>query len=257
MKKFLLLFLSALAFVSCDEGDALATDKTAEGPKIVGFKSASSNIAYFEDLGVKDHSFPVNLIGLGNGLLSTTDIAVPYEIDLANSTATEGVEFDFTDSSGTIRIPAGTDFGTFNLKVNTGQLNASAKTELVIILKPTVGVTVGEKQKTLKIIFVGCSTALEGSYVASNGRPATVTKIAPNLYRSSYLPNFAATYWFEFSDVCGDLEIYNWQFNGSNPLTATGGGNVTGYVNGAGGLVFEHANVAGVPWYVDLTFSLN
>lgn len=99
MKKIVLLFSFILALTSCSEGDVLETDNVASGPKIVGFQSQSESIAYFSDEGVQSHSFPVVLVGLGNGLLSTTDIPLQYEVDLVNSTAVEGVEFDFANSS--------------------------------------------------------------------------------------------------------------------------------------------------------------
>jgi hypothetical protein len=256
MKKLLILS-SFFLMLSCTKGDVLPIDNLATGPKIVGFKKTSESVAYFSNVGVKDAIFPVNLIGYGNGQLPTSDIPLEYEIDVAKTTAIEGTEYNFADASKKIIIPAGSDFGTLKLKVNTGQLNATSKTELVLKLKPAPGVTVGESQKSLKITFVGCATNLAKTYTASNGRPSTVTKVAPNVYRATYLPPFAATYWFEFTDTCGELEIIDWQFQGSNALFKTGGGNVKGFVNPAGGLVFPNANVTGVGFFVNLTIQLN
>jgi len=257
MKKIVLLFSFILALTSCSEGDVLETDNVASGPKIVGFKSQSEDIAYFSDEGVKSHSFPVVMVGYGNGLLPSAPIALQYEVDLVNSTAVEGVEFDFANSSKTVVIPAGADHGSLELKVNTGNFNLTQPTELYLKLKGTSGVTVGEKQKTIKITFVGCATDLARTYsIVGLSRTSVVTKIAPNKYRASYLPRFGTAYWFEFTDTCGVLEITDWQFNGGNPMTSTDGGNVMGYIDGTGRLVFEHANVEGVSWYVDYTFIL-
>jgi hypothetical protein len=235
MKKIVLLFSFVLALVSCSEGDVLETDNLASGPKIVGFRSPSESIAYFSDEGVKDHSFPVVLVGYGNGLLSSTPIALQYEVDLVNSTATEGVEFDFANSSQTVTIPAGSDHGSLGLKVNTGSFNLLQPTELYLKLKPTSGVAVGEKQKSLKITFVGCATALQGNYntyikstttgLYGFGGTATVSKIAPNVYRSTRLPGISSggsPLTFDFTDTCGVLEIKEWQFEGGYAMFQTG-----------------------------------
>lgn len=232
MKKIVFLFSVLLSLASCSEGDLLETDKTASGPKIVGFESRSESIAYFSNVGVQSHSFPVALIGYGDGFLPTTDISAQYEVDLANSTATEGVEFDFANPAKTLVIPAGRDFANLDLNVNTGNFNATSPTELVLKLKnPSGGVTIGERQKSITITFVGCATALEGSYntfikstttgLYAAGGPATVTKIAPNLYRSSRLPGITSggsPLTFDFTDTCGDLEITEWQFEGGYPM---------------------------------------
>ncbi len=258
MKKLLLILTGLSLFVlSCSKGDVLPIDDLASGPKIVGFKKTVESVAYFSDQGTKEVAFPVSLIGYGNGQLSTTDITLEYEIDAAKTTAMNNVEYSFVDTSKRVVIPAGTDFGNLKINVNTGQLNATSKTELVLKLKSVDGTAISESQKSLKIVFVGCKTNLARNYVASNGKPATVTKVAPNLYRSSYFPIFAADYWFEFTDVCGELEITDWQFQGGNPITRTGGGSVKGYISPTGALVFEKVNVGGVGFYVNLTWSLN
>jgi hypothetical protein len=258
MKKLLLILTGLSLFIlSCSKGDVLPIDDLASGPKIVGFKKTVESVAYFSDEGTKEIAFPISLIGYGNGQLSTTDITLEYEIDVAKTTAINNVEYSLVDTSKRVIIPAGTDFGNLKINVNTGQLNATSKTELVLKLKSVDGTAISESQKSLKIVFVGCKTNLARNYTASNGKPATVTKTAPNVYRSTYLPTFAASYWFDFTDVCGELEIIDWQFQGSNPITRTGGGNVKGYISPTGALVFEKVNVGGVGFYVNLTWSLN
>lgn len=271
MKKIVLLFSFILALTSCSEGDVLETDNVASGPKIVGFQSQSESIAYFSDEGVQSHSFPVVLVGLGNGLLSSTDIPLQYEVDLVNSTATEGVEFDFANSSKTVIIPAGRDHGSLELKVNTGSFNLTAPTELYLKLKGSAGVAVGEKQKNLKITFVGCATALEGSYTTfikvgaafNPAGPATVVKIAPNVYRCSRLPGISSggsPLTFDFTDTCGDLEIKEWQFEGGYAMFQTGTTSTrpTGVITSTAPttLEFEKICLTGLSFYQDKTIRL-
>lgn len=260
MKKILsLLFIASIAF-SCTDDDIKTEQNFASGPKVVGFQKSQTSIAYFEDLGVKSHDLPLNLIGLGNGQYSESDIVVTYEVD-PSSTAQEGVEFDFAGVAGQVVIPAGTNFGIIPIDVNTGQLDPLVKTELILNLTITSpGSVIGDQYKKLTVIFVGCETNLEGTYTnVSGSRTAVITKIEPNVYNSSYMPAFSSYYWFQFSDVCGDLSILDWQFQGGNPMTPTvdsGDGFVHGIIETNGDLTFSGANVAGVSWYVNLTWTL-
>jgi len=257
MKKLLFVFSGLLLF-SCTEDDINAEQDYSQGAKIVGFEKSFESIAYFEDLGQIEKSFAVNYIGLGNGKTSDTDIELSYEVDLVNSTASEGVEFNFVGSSNKITIPSGGTFAALPLLINTGQLNPTEKTELVLKLTSSnQDVVVGEQYKSIKIIFVGCETHLEGTY-KRGAITANVTKVAPNVYRSSYLPDFASIYWFEFADVCGELSIVDWQFQGGNPISSLNSedGLVKGFITDNNDLTFEDAYVRGVDWYVGLTWTL-
>ncbi|MQP25556.1 hypothetical protein GFJ94_10815 [Flavobacterium sp. LMO8] len=257
MKKLLTLAILASAFIACTDDD-IRVEQNLSGPQVVGFNSSFESVAYFEDLGAIEREFPVNLLNSGNGQLTESDIVVEYEINYDLSTATEGVEFDFVNSTGSVVIPAGTNFGMIPLIVNTGSLNPTAKTELVLNLTATTeGSVIGEQYKTMKIVFVGCETNLEGTYTRGS-RTADISKIAPNVYYSTYFPAFSSYYWFEFSDVCGDLAILDWQFQASNPITPTDSPDefVHGIIESNGDLTFSGANVAGVSWYVDLTWTL-
>lgn len=164
MKKLLSLLVIAAAVVACTDDD-LGSDVYTSGQKIVGFGTDFESVAYFEDEGVVQKEFAVNLIGLGNGQVSDEPITVNYEIDAANTTAIEGEEFDFVDTSGTITIAAGSDFGVFPLNINTGSFNPTEKTQLVIKLtSASEGTIVGAQQNTLKVVFVGCQSQLQGVY---------------------------------------------------------------------------------------------
>jgi hypothetical protein len=187
MKKLLLILTGLSLFIlSCSKGDVLPIDDLASGPKIVGFRRTVESVAYFSDEGTKEIAFPVSLIGYGNGQLSTTDITLEYEIDVAKTTAINNVEYSLVDASKRFVIPAGTDFGNLKINVNTGQLNATSKTELVLKLKSVDGTAISESQKSLKIVFVGCKTNLERTYVSNfNSRQTIISKVAPNRYRAS------------------------------------------------------------------------
>ena len=246
--------------LACNNDDVNPEQNFATGPKIVGFEKSFESIDYFEDLGPVEKNFAVNYIGFGDGKTSTSDVTINYEVDLLNSTATEGVEFNFVNNTNKIIIPSGSTFGMIPLLVNTGQLNPTERTELILKLTSnTENVVVGQQHKTIKIVFVGCETNLQGTYTNTSGtRTAIVTKTAPNTYRSSYFPNFSDYYWFDFVDICGELTITDWQFQGGNPLSSSSSedGQVKGFVTDTNNLTFENANVQGVSWYVNLTWTL-
>lgn len=271
MKKILIL-VSSLVLLSCNDDDVLTYDNLTKGQKIVGFKSKTENIAYFSNQGVVDFNFPVVLLGLGDGKTPLSQpLTIDYEVDTQNSTAVEGNEYNFVDSSRKITIAAGSDYANINIKVNTGQLNPNNKTLLVLKLKDNPLVAVGNAQKTLNIIFVGCATSLQGNYnttlvtstSSSNAGPATVIKISPNVYRSSRLPGIQNSaqqpLTFDFSDVCKDLEIIEWEFEGSYSMfkTGTSSDRPTGVVESQGNsLYFTGVNLTNLSFYVDRNFRM-
>lgn len=256
MKKLFLLFVfSSLLFTSCNE-DRLETDNL-NGSEIVGFQETTANIAYFEDLGAVTYNLVVELKGLGDGQLPTNDIEVSYAF--VNGTAHIGSEFSNPNTSNKVVIPAGSHFVYIPVTVNTGSLNATMPTEAYVDITTNTGNTViSEKHKRATIKFIGCQTNLEGLYKYGTSKFSTVTKIAPNKYHATYMPAFASTYWFEFTDTCGELQITDWQFQGGNPMFVTGDNEAlpTGYITPTGNLVFTNCNVTGVSWYVDLTWTL-
>ena len=170
MKKLLTLALLSAALIGCTDDDIRTEHQLDSGPKVIGFSSSFESVAYFEDLGAIERNFPINIIGSGNGQLSESDITVTYEVD-PTSTATEGVEYNFVDSSGMVTIPAGSNFGMFPLMVNTGQLDPVQKTELKLrLVSSSAGTTVGQQYSTLRIVFVGCQTQ-----IATAGSPGNFT----------------------------------------------------------------------------------
>lgn len=228
MKKLLALVFMSAAFVACDDDGIRKEHQLDSGPKIVGFGSSFETVQYFEDLGTIQREFPVSLIGSGNGQTLSSDVVVNYEIDLDNSTATEGVEFDFIDSSGQMTISAGSTFGSFPLLVNTGQLDPLQKTELVVNLTTANNNTVvGEQYKRLRIVFVGCKSniATDSSPVGSfycvvtrddgafvNRPTETVQLVDVNTFKTTTTGTWAAgtiapDQGYNFLDICGDITV--------------------------------------------------
>ena len=220
MKKLLTLALLSTAFLACTDDDIRTEQNLASGPKIVGFNNSLVTVSYFEDLGPIEREFPVNLLGLGNGQTSSSDIVVSYEIDMAASTAEEGVEFDFVDSSGIITIPAGGTFGNFPINVNTGQLNTTEKTQLILnLVESTEGSVVGQQYSQLRITFVGCQSQLQGSYTAvistvagtSTRTDESITVVGVNRFKTTYVGRYSAATFtpqgYQFVDICGEISV--------------------------------------------------
>jgi len=213
------LLVVASAFLSCTDDDIRTEQDFSNGPKVVGFTSSLATVEYFSDEGVVMREFPMSLIGNGNGQPSSTPIEVTYEVDEA-STATEGVEFDFVDASGKIVIPAGGTFGNFPINVNTGQLNPTEKTQLILNLtSASEGSVVGQQYSQLRITFVGCQSQLQGSYTmvcttVAGSRTRTdevISVVGVNTFKTRYIGRYTfATFTppgYTFVDICGEIAV--------------------------------------------------
>lgn len=219
MKKLMSLLVVASAFLACTDDDIRTEHQLSNGPKVVGFATSLATVEYFTDEGVVLREFPMSLIGNGNGQLPTSDIEVTYEVDPA-STATEGVEFDFADTSGRIVIPAGGTFGNFPINVNTGQLNPTEKTQLILNLTSSSdGSVIGSQYDQLKITFVGCQSQLQGSYTmvctttaGTRTRTDEVISVSGiNTFKTRYIGRYTfATFTppgYTFVDICGEIAV--------------------------------------------------
>lgn len=221
MKKLMSLFIVASAFLSCTDDDIRTEQDFSSGPKVVGFATGIQTVPYFEDEGVVLRHFPMNLIGNANGQPSETDVVVSYTVDPA-STATDGVEYNMVETTGTITIPAGATFGEFPVEVNTGQLNPTQKTELILNLTTSSeGSIVGAQYSKLRIVFVGCLSQLAGNYrkvtTWNNGANSftrtneVFTEVDINTFRTRYVGNWnLGTFTpegYEFIDICGEITI--------------------------------------------------
>jgi len=221
MKKILSLMIVIATAFACTDDDIRTEQDLASGPKVVGFTPNFQTVTYFADQGVVRRSFPLDLIGMGNGQYSNSDIEVSYVIDAA-STASNGVEFNMVNNSGKIVIPAGSSFGEFVIDVNTGQLNPTSKTELILNLTTSSpGSIVGAQYSQLKIIFVGCLSQLAGNYQKvttwNNGANSftrtdeVLTLVDINKFRTRYVGNWnVGTFTpqgYQFVDICGEITV--------------------------------------------------
>src|SRR5690606_4655544 len=102
------------------------------------------------------------------------DIVVSYSVNTALSTAVQGQEF--TLSGSTVTIPAGQDFAMIPVVVNTGSLNETAATKLILDLTSSnEDVVVGQQNSQLTVNFVGCVSQIqEGSYTVTRGPGSTL-----------------------------------------------------------------------------------
>lgn len=226
MKKSKLLLLAVLSLsilnFSCLVDDEEDTS-LAESPYVVGFNSNQALLSYFEDLGPIEAEFPINLLGGQEGYLNG-DIKVNYSID-PSSTAVEGQEFDFVDTSGSVTIPSGGSFAMFPLIVNTGGLDPSEPTILKLNLDSTSGANsvISALGKSLEITFVGCQSELNlynYSVIVTRGDGAQwnhgvqdIRFEAANTFKTRTTGSWAdgtlapPDQGYVFTDVCGDLNV--------------------------------------------------
>ncbi|KGO88854.1 hypothetical protein Q764_10570 [Flavobacterium suncheonense GH29-5 = DSM 17707] len=191
-----------------------------QGPKIVGFENTIENIAYFSDEGQIQYDLPVIIYGFGDGNANGSNIEITYEVDLDNSTATEGTEFEFADTTNKITIPAGSTFATIPLLVNTGSFNPISKTELVLKLTTTTDGVISESQKIATIAFVGCQSQLPtGAYswvsTAGYAGTANITEIATNTFEVPFpgVSSGGQPIPMQFNDICGEFTHLGWDFS--------------------------------------------
>lgn len=224
MKKLLALALVMAAAISCTDDDLTQGPNLEPSAQfIVGFPEAAVSYSYFEDQGQVQREFPVVLIGGNFGNPSDQPLVVHYEID-PSSTATEGQEFNFVNNTGTVTIPAGSDFVQFPLLVNTCCLNLSEKTTLVVKLTSVTGVdgsVISANNSTFTVNFVGCQADLAGTYTVSVLRESsnttttqtnqTITEVSTNYFKTqntgTFNPGQAADQGFFFNVLCGEITV--------------------------------------------------
>lgn len=223
--KYILSLFVLLSVLSCSEDDKAGYTYDGSGDRIYGFQNPTTRVQYFQDLGTLEELIPIVQIGGSDGSASATDIVMTYTVDTANSTATEGVEFDFSDTSGQITIPAGETFVQFPLLINTGNFSPTEKTSLFITLTGIVdnnNAVVGTIHEQVEVVFIGCLSTLDSfTYDVTTVRDdgATVnhglqnlTAIGVNEFRTESVglwgPGVLAGHGgYDFVDVCGDLTV--------------------------------------------------
>ena len=259
---FTALFASSMLFTSCivdDEDEYL--DSLAETPYTIGFSSRVANESYFEDIGAVEKSYPVVIIGGQDGSNPDEPIEIQYTVNTEASTATEGQEFDFVDNSGVLTIPAGSDFGNFDLLINTGNLNPDEPTKLVLDLVEAnssgAPATIASSNKQIEITFVGCN-----SKVAQPGAPVKyqleMTSSRGNVSRQEQIiwtgPNNFQTesvgYWsslpgcfcFPFEVICGEVFVpdHNLSDYYSNEVAGLNDNGPDGFVDEDGNITINY-----------------
>ncbi|WP_452222886.1 hypothetical protein [Lacinutrix chionoecetis] len=233
LNKLFLLLMLPLFCVSCivDDDENTGLQGIENTPIIVGFKKSVAVETYFEDIGAVESQYPLDILGGNAGVLSSTDLVVTYEIDPA-STATEGVEFDFIDNSGTLTIPAGSSFTQFPLSVNTGGFDPDSPTVLILKLKSVNGGVVSSINDELAITFVGCLADLEGNYsvttvrLSDNTTYNIGTSFLEEIGTNTFLTETTGQFGLQttFSVICGAITIEAQNLGGiySNQVEGTG-----------------------------------
>lgn len=215
---YLLLFISTLFLSSCFDDDVINED-IDKTQTTVGFIQTGKSISYFADLGTVTESFNVDLVGGGEGLLPTSPISIPFEID-ASSTAVEGVEYNLFNPDNRFVIEAGSDFVNTPFEVNTGNFNPTTATTLVINLLPTGDFVVPDRYKTLTIKFIGCLADVTGTYTsvttrddgASVNRNETIVQTDVNIFHATQTGLWGqgvlgGNEWFYFEVICGEVFV--------------------------------------------------
>lgn len=254
IKRNLLLILFAfIGLASCSEDDESTYVYQGEGSYIYGFQEPQTRYSHFTDIGTVTENIPVIFLGGNDGSTPTSAVNITYSINDALSTATEGNEFDFVDTSGSFTIPAGEVFTNFQLDVNTGNFSPTEATTLVIDLVETSinGTTVSDLNRTVTISFIGCQSTLDAnSYnvvvtrddnAVFNHGTETLSSPSVNTFiteTTGLWPagEYTATQGFTFVDVCGELTIasqglfeglYGNQVYTVNPGSVDANGNFT------------------------------
>jgi hypothetical protein len=166
-KLFLFLFIAGVT-VSCDLGPDKELDY-GSGAFVAQFHEAEKTALFLkDDAVVYPYEIPVELVG-GNGLAINKDINLSFEVDLVNSTAVEGVHFDFVNPTNTLVIASGNTFSTIKITVNSGNLDDQNPPVLVLKLTAVnaegVEVLASGNKSTIALTLQGqCSSDLGGMY---------------------------------------------------------------------------------------------
>ncbi len=263
--KISLFSFFALLAVACTDGNDDANQDALTGSQNVGGLLDIDTASLTYPFGsVATATFPVN-ISVFQGEVKTTSVAIYKQFFGALGTsekvlyktvtfpATAQKEFLSYDVSYNELISGLTVAGA-PLPATDAGLSVGDYWLMTYVATTSAGTTNLNVKKTK--ITAACVSNLVGTYKRGS-KTSVVTSIGDAAYHATYMPAFASTYWFEFTDVCGVLQITDWEYQSSNPITATGLSTMpTGFVTSAGNLTFEHANVAGVSWYVDLNWTL-
>ncbi len=200
----LILILGSFTLSSCLLDDEV-TD-FGKGPVVVQFEALETAGLFLqtEDNTVYTYDIPVAAFG-GNGLALDRDIELTVSAS-DESTAKEGRDYEFVSNS--LTISAGKLVGNVQIKVYSENLDASNPVKLVLQIDSS-SETVSDKNKTVVVLQAICPSELAGDYVYTDGNQvdATIESTGVGTYKLSRDNAFNASFYIEFSDVCGNLTI--------------------------------------------------
>lgn len=233
MKK--LIYLSAFVLttlVSCTQDDGVQTGPNAS---IVGFAAPNVISQNFTDVPTDQVSVAFNYVSYANETIPSEDVTVTWEVDAVNSTAVEGVEFDFTSASRQFTIPGGQTVVVLPIDVYPVAFEVDTPTKLVLKLTTvdSNNAIIGAQYKSVTVVFQGlCPSNLAGSYSCVTTRTDNfttyswsneiITSVGPGQYVTSTTARFyspggdpgvggttalVVPAGYNFSDVCNSLTV--------------------------------------------------
>jgi hypothetical protein len=263
MKKFkiyILLFVFTISFSSCLLEDETPTDNFGKSPNLIGFNKSSIAANALADGTTTEVMIPLLVTG-PTSIDITEDVNFSVEVDVS-STAVEGTHYTLNTDNLSLSAADGLKTSIPVTIITAGIVPPLAEAPTLVLNLTTTSknaIVSGRTGQVSIAINYLCFSKLAGDYVinfASGPTNVTVTQVSDGVYRASYLPPFTSTYWWEFSDVCNELTITDWQYDGSNPITGTSGPRPKGTLNESGDITFTGVNVAGVSWYVDREWTI-
>ncbi len=244
--KYILIFiLSVGIFNSCLVDDTAEIDSNDAGPNLASFENTSMSFGAVADGSLYEYFIPIKVNG-PTYMDITSDISVTVGVDVANSTAEEGVHFSIPTKTVTLEADQN---HLFKLPINiiTEDITAPLSKKLVLEIVDASGdPSIVNNGKKLNItINYGCPSDLAGTYLDDNFNDVvTVEEIGVGLYRCSAVTYFVNDYPFDFTDVCGQLTVVGSYLTDNFGIAVTGSGtdnedgtltislNVDGYVDG-------------------------
>lgn len=221
IKLLLFVFSIAFVFVSCELQDESTIDghDITNSLVVVGWGKTKITESYFEDLGVIDKNYTVNVLGGSDGSPTTKDITVNVSVNAAETTAVNG-EYVLENSS--ITIPAGNSFGNLPFGINTANFSPNEPTKLVLDISGSIdGVAISSISNKLTVNFVGCQSEIASyQYMVTIERedgavygPAleSITMESVNNFLTYSVGSWSSPlnpgHGIRFEDICGALSI--------------------------------------------------
>lgn len=212
-----LKILIAIVLLSSTVSSCLLDDEVTDfgkGPVVVQFENTeiSSNFLQTEDNTIYSYEIPITIFG-GDGQSVDRDIDIVISAS-PNSTATEGVEFNFA-SGKSFTLPAGTLVVNAEIEVLSEYLDALDPKTLTLQID-TSSETVSDVNTTNIVLQAICPSFLAGDYQYSSGneRAVVITEDGPGTYSISSDDTFNGEYYINISDVCGTISINSGALNG-------------------------------------------